>query len=87
MKILITGGAGFIGSNTIRFILNNSNHKIINVDKLTYSGNKESLIDLEKNKNYTFECIDICNSEELTRVFIKYKPNKIMHLAAKNHMD
>jgi dTDP-glucose 4,6-dehydratase len=87
MKILITGGAGFIGSNTIRFILNNSNHKIINVDKLTYSGNKESLIDLEKNKNYTFECIDICNSEELTRVFIKYKPNKIMHLAAESHVD
>jgi dTDP-glucose 4,6-dehydratase len=87
LKILITGGAGFIGSNTIRYILNNTRYKVINVDKLTYSGNLESLIDIENNKNYSFECVDICNQEELKKVFIKHKPNKIMHLAAESHVD
>ena len=87
MKILITGGAGFIGSNTIRFLLKNTSHKIINVDKLTYSGNLESLKDIEDNKNYSFERADICNQEELKKVFSKHKPNKIMHLAAESHVD
>jgi len=87
MKILITGGAGFIGSNAIRFILNNTSHQIINVDKLTYSGNLESLRDIENSKHYSFECVDICNQEELKKVFIKYRPNKIMHLAAESHVD
>ena len=87
MKILITGGAGFIGSNTIRFLLKNTSHKIINVDKLTYSGNLESLRDIENNKNYVLECVDICNKEELRKVFSKHKPNKIMHLAAESHVD
>ena len=62
--ILITGGAGFIGSAVIRYILNNSNFKIINIDKLTYASNLSSLKNYEKNKNYVFEKIDICNQKK-----------------------
>ena len=87
MKILVTGGAGFIGSALIRHIIKNTNNIVINVDKLTYAGNLESLKEVSKNKRYFFEKIDICNREKLRLVFTKHKPNIIMHLAAESHVD
>ncbi|MBA6370459.1 dTDP-glucose 4,6-dehydratase [Colwellia sp. BRX8-4] len=87
MKILVTGGAGFIGSAVIRHIIDNTNDKVVNLDKLTYAGNLESLISVENNENYSFEKVDICNKEELDRVFNYHKPDVVMHLAAESHVD
>tara|TARA_B100000242_G_scaffold273048_1_gene226387 strand:+ start:25594 stop:26661 length:1068 start_codon:yes stop_codon:yes gene_type:complete len=87
MKILVTGGAGFIGSALIRHIINNTNYSVVNIDKLTYSGNLESLKSVEKNKRYTFELVDICDVDEVKRVFSVYQPNIVMHLAAESHVD
>ncbi|NAZ95983.1 dTDP-glucose 4,6-dehydratase [Vibrio toranzoniae] len=87
MKILITGGAGFIGSAVIRHIINNTSDSVINVDKLTYAGNLESLIEVDSNKRYAFEQVDICNRSELDRVFEKHQPDAVMHLAAESHVD
>lgn len=87
MKILVTGGAGFIGSALIRHIISNTSDSVINVDKLTYAGNLESLTSVEKNGRYAFEQVDICNREELDRVFVQYKPDAVMHLAAESHVD
>jgi dTDP-glucose 4,6-dehydratase len=86
-KLLITGGAGFIGSNLIRYIINNTQHSVINLDKLTYSGNLESLNSVNENDRYSFEKVDICDAEEIRRVFNKYQPDIIMHLAAESHVD
>ncbi|TMM46394.1 dTDP-glucose 4,6-dehydratase [Colwellia ponticola] len=87
MKILVTGGAGFIGSAVIRHIIQNTSDSVINVDKLTYAGNLESLVEVEGNERYNFEQVDICNRAELDRVLSKYKPDVIMHLAAESHVD
>tara|TARA_R110001592_G_scaffold255666_8_gene519428 strand:- start:533 stop:1579 length:1047 start_codon:yes stop_codon:yes gene_type:complete len=87
MNILVTGGAGFIGSAVIRYIINNTFENVINLDKLTYAGNLESLIDIEKSDRYSFEQVDICNRAELERVFSQYKPDAVMHLAAESHVD
>ncbi|WP_278182910.1 dTDP-glucose 4,6-dehydratase [Vibrio misgurnus] len=87
MRILVTGGAGFIGSAVIRYIIGNTSDVVINLDKLTYAGNLESLSSIEDNERYTFEHVDICNSGELTRVFNTYKPDAVMHLAAESHVD
>jgi dTDP-glucose 4,6-dehydratase len=87
MKILVTGGAGFIGSAVIRYIINNTVDSIINLDKLTYAGNLESLIEVENNPRYLFEQVNICNRTELDRVFKIHKPDIIMHLAAESHVD
>jgi len=86
-KLLITGGAGFIGSAVIRHIINNTNHSVINVDKLTYAGNLESLESIENNARYSFERVDICNATEIKRVFKEYQPDIVMHLAAESHVD
>jgi len=86
-KILITGGAGFIGSALIRHIINNTDHIVINVDKLTYAGNLESLDSIERDERYTFEQLDICDSSEIKRVFNEHQPDIVMHLAAESHVD
>ena len=87
MKILITGGAGFIGSNLVKYIIKNTCNEVINIDKLTYAGNTISLKEIEKNKKYFFEKIDICDYSELKRVFNKYQPDSVFHLAAESHVD
>lgn len=87
MKILVTGGAGFIGSAVIRHIIQNTQDSVINVDCLTYAGNLESLIEVEQSKRYVFEQVDICNRAELDRVFKEQQPDAIMHLAAESHVD
>ena len=87
MKILVTGGAGFIGSAVIRHIIENTQDSVVNVDKLTYAGNLESLTAISDNERYTFEKVDICNAEELKRVFETHQPDAVMHLAAESHVD
>ncbi|TCT09050.1 dTDP-glucose 4,6-dehydratase [Paralcaligenes ureilyticus] len=87
MKILITGGAGFIGSALIRHIIRDTPDSVVNVDKLTYAGNLESLTQVANNPRYAFEHIDICNSQELDRVFRQHRPDAVMHLAAESHVD
>ena len=84
---LITGGAGFIGSAVIRHLINHTQHRVINVDKLTYAGNLESLADISDNERYGFEQVDICNSTEIERLFQQYRPDIVMHLAAESHVD
>ncbi|MBE0508623.1 MAG: dTDP-glucose 4,6-dehydratase [Marinospirillum sp.] len=87
MKLLITGGAGFIGSAVIRHIIQNTQDSVINVDKLTYAGNLENLTAVSSNERYAFEQVDICNRAELERVFAEHQPDAIMHLAAESHVD
>ncbi len=87
MNILITGGAGFIGSAVVRHIINHTDHHICNVDKLTYAGNLESLISVEGNPRYQFQKIDICDSKALEKIFAEFQPDAIMHLAAESHVD
>ncbi|WP_215406343.1 dTDP-glucose 4,6-dehydratase [Vibrio gigantis] len=87
MKILITGGAGFIGSAVIRHIIENTQNTVINLDKLTYAGNLESLNEVSADPRYFFEQVDICNRAELDRVLSHYQPDAIMHLAAESHVD
>ena len=87
MKILITGGAGFIGSAVVRHIINDTQDSVINVDKLTYAGNLESLESVSGNPRYAFEQVDICDKAELERVFNQYQPDAVMHLAAESHVD
>lgn len=87
MKILVTGGAGFIGSAVIRHIIQNTQDSVVNVDKLTYAGNLESLVDVSDSNRYAFEQVDICNASELARVFDQYQPDAVMHLAAESHVD
>lgn len=87
MKILVTGGAGFIGSAVVRHIISNTTDSVVNVDKLTYAGNLESLQSVDQSERYFFERIDICDRDELDRVFRDYQPDAVMHLAAESHVD
>jgi len=84
---MITGGAGFIGSAVIRHIINNTDHQIINIDKLTYAGNLESLQSIDDSERYSFERIDICSSKDVSKMFNKYQPDNVIHLAAESHVD
>ena len=86
-KLLITGGAGFIGSAVIRYIIENTQDSVVNVDKLTYAGNLDSLESVKNNPRYAFEQVDICNIKELSRVLEQHQPDAIMHLAAESHVD
>ena len=86
-KILVTGGAGFIGSAVVRHIIQNTQDSVINVDKLTYAGNLESLTEVADSPRYAFEQVDICNRAELDRVFAQHQPDAVMHLAAESHVD
>ncbi|MBE0398974.1 dTDP-glucose 4,6-dehydratase [Halomonas sp. AOP12-C2-37] len=84
---LITGGAGFIGSAVIRELIQNTNHRVVNVDKLTYAGNLESLANVEASGHYAFVQADICDANIMQQLFEQYQPDVVMHLAAESHVD
>lgn len=87
MKLLVTGGAGFIGSAVIRHIINNTHDEVVNLDKLTYAGNLESLTEVSDSSRYAFEKVDVCNRAGVDRVLKEHQPDAIMHLAAESHVD
>ena len=87
MKILITGGAGFIGSAVVRHIITHTHDSVVNVDKLTYAGNLANVASVARSSRYAFEQVDIINRAELDRVFAQHQPDAVMHLAAESHVD
>jgi dTDP-glucose 4,6-dehydratase len=87
MKILVTGGAGFIGSNLVRLLVSTHGHEVLNVDALTYAGNPHSLSDLADNPRYRFAQADICDAPAMARLFAEFQPDWVMHLAAESHVD
>lgn len=87
LKMLVTGGAGFIGSALVRYLINDTPHAVVNLDKLTYAGNLESLASVSDSPRYAFEQVDICNAAEVKRVFAQHQPDLVMHLAAESHVD
>lgn len=87
MRILVTGGAGFIGSAVIRYIINHTQDSVLNIDKLTYAANLTSLASIDNNPRYSFKQLDICNQEGLKQVFTEFQPDAVMHLAAESHVD
>lgn len=86
-KILITGGAGFIGSAVIRYLMQHTDSQIVNIDKLTYAANLNSIGSIKNSKRYYFEKLDLCDLESLRKVFLVHKPEAVMHLAAESHVD
>jgi len=86
-KILITGGAGFIGSSLIRFLINETDNFVLNVDKLTYASSLDSLKDVKNNSRYQLSKTDVCNKEKMSDLFKSFQPDIVMHLAAESHVD
>ena len=86
-RFLVTGGAGFIGSAVVRYLINNTQSEVCVVDKLTYAGNLESLAEVAESERYRFEKADICDKSALDRIFADFKPTNVMHLAAESHVD
>ena len=87
MRLLVTGGAGFIGGAVVRRLIDHTHHEVVNIDYLTYAGNLDSIIGVQKNSRYSFEQLDICDLGVLRTVFEKHKPDAVMHLAAESHVD
>ena len=87
MNILVTGGAGFIGSATVRYLVGHTSAHVVNVDNLTYAGNLESLADSATSSRYTFEKADVSDRRRLQQIFRKHEPDAVMHLAAESHVD
>ena len=87
MKFLITGGAGFIGSAVVRHLISSTKHTVLNLDKLTYAGNLQSLESISSSNRYSFERADICDKSRVLDIFKEYKPDVVMHLAAESHVD
>jgi len=87
VKILVTGGAGFIGSALVRHLIQNTSHQVLNLDKLTYAGNLASLEDVSGSERYSFDQADICDREALDRILSQFQPDAVMHLAAESHVD
>ncbi|MEZ5550297.1 MAG: dTDP-glucose 4,6-dehydratase [Pseudomonadales bacterium] len=87
MKVFVTGGAGFIGSALIRHLISTTDCSVVNIDKLTYAGNLESLESVVGSKKYLFEQIDICDRERVEHLFSTHQPDAIIHLAAESHVD
>ena len=87
MKVLVTGGAGFIGSALIRYLISGTDNDVINLDKLTYAGNLDSLLPVADSPRYQFEQADICDRESLDRIFAAHQPDAVIHLAAESHVD
>lgn len=87
MQVLVTGGAGFIGSAVIRHLIENTNHVVANVDKLTYAGNLDSVATVSSSDRYRFYQVDICDRGGVDKVFAEFQPDAVMHLAAESHVD
>jgi dTDP-glucose 4,6-dehydratase len=87
VKILVTGGAGFIGSALVRHLIQNTSYQVLILDKLTYAGNLASLKDVSGSERYSFDQADICDREALDRILSQFQPDAVMHLAAESHVD
>lgn len=87
MKVLVTGGAGFIGSALIRYLIHETDAQVVNIDKLTYAATPDALGEVDGDPRYAFEKVDICDGPALRRVFVEHRPDAVMHLAAESHVD
>lgn len=87
MNVIVTGGAGFIGSELVRYLINETPHKVLNIDKLTYAGSLASVKSISENRRYSFEKVDVADRHEVARIFSSFQPDLIFHLAAESHVD